>query len=586
MKRILLFFLLAAPLFLYADKYEDLLLKMRGESHNVAFYNYQKYQTLNPRQANVYFQMATISFDFLKNTNPILDVKAFKNYAYNARLYYGSCRHEATDAEVRKYADFYYGVNFGEKPNVDVLTAFVNAKLDSVADIAKRGSALNEAFTKLSSQYERCVQLFLGFNQKYSSINEALLEVDAIDIQNLEAIREISDSMNLFVQNYSMALKNFPVDGLNPQFEVLPIELFRIDALCSVNFLVNSVVLYDFSNWVDRFVARRDNHVLPLMNSASNICGSLIADNSLQAPISLLNSLRQLDSLSYPAAVIQIYNARNFVNSNIDKIASLDDATKTLSLLYEMKLTINAADEQLNMLKKIGEADMQRYQAFSTEFFYMNSPAEALSPVVTSIYNLYNNALLSYRRFASSIVLPLKEGDVTSISIGSEKGELAAIKYKDGATFNNLSLSNIASKPASTRLLIEGCPIGLSYSQSENSLLLSHNILNSADLDAPYTQLSLYNIDDKSNQTIAKLPIQYQVLSTFVNYAGYQVFAIDNSGDWLTVFYLDKLGTVKKSSKIAIPQNYSVYEIAQCSADLFVIYILNGDSAMLLNTSF
>ncbi len=393
MKHTLSLILMLLSVAVYADKYDDLVVKMNNQTPNVAFYNYQNYQKENPQMGNVYYQLAKISFDYLRQTNPLYAIEAFRYYAYNAKLYYGSCLHFATENDVRKYAEHYAEVGFSEKPNLEALGAYIRPKLQEIASITATGNALSDAFVRLSSQYERCVQIYLALNKKFDSFNTALLQATADDQKALRQLQTISDSIPEYITNYKKALDAYHIEGYEPTFEIVPIELFRIDALCSANFLVNNVVLYDFGAWVRQFENRHDKHVMPILADAQQAYQNLLQKNNFQAPISLINSLYQLDQKSYIAAVLQIRNAYNLVMTNKTKLADTFDDNKRMNLLHDMELAVKNAQEQHVRLKTLTAEDMQKYVDFTARFFSKEMPYDVLAQVVSDTETTYNALL-------------------------------------------------------------------------------------------------------------------------------------------------------------------------------------------------
>jgi hypothetical protein len=83
----------------------------------------------------------------------------------------------------------------------------------------ENGTNLYEAYGRLFSNYDRCISLFYKFNEKYSKVNEALLLVDDFDIENLKCLKIIADSLDLNIESYLGALKNYEIKEGNFEYD-------------------------------------------------------------------------------------------------------------------------------------------------------------------------------------------------------------------------------------------------------------------------------------------------------------------------------------------------------------------------------
>lgn len=404
MKKILFFILLLLPISLLAQiKYDELVREMQTQSSNVAFYNYQKFQKQSPEIGNVYFQMGLISYEYLKNVNPIIDYNSFKYYAYNAKLYFESALHFADDAEIRKHAEFYKELSSTEKKlKYEDLKKYIISRLDTIEYLSKNGTNLYETYSRLFFGYDKCISLFYQFNEKYSNVNEALLLVDNSDIVNLKQLKVVSDSLYWYIEKYLEALKNYEIPEYNPQFLFYDIVLYRVDGLCSVDFFKNKIILYDYSKWVDTFISKYER-VNKLKNEIFDVYGNLLIQKQLSPSISLINALYQIDENSYPATMSSLLGLYNQSEKIKLEIVENQDFDQKIFLTHKMSGMVDDSKNLLEKLSQFKEDDYSKYIQFNQHYLGDRLPFDMLKHYTDSIITRYNDVLTYLKTEAYSL---------------------------------------------------------------------------------------------------------------------------------------------------------------------------------------
>ncbi|MBO5086215.1 MAG: hypothetical protein J6B65_03140 [Paludibacteraceae bacterium] len=394
MKKILFVILLLLPFSLMAQiKYDELVREMQTQSTNVAFYNYQKFQKQSPEIGNVYFQMGLISYEYLKNVNPIIDYNSFEYYAYNAKLYFESALHFADDAEIRKHAEFYKELSAtGKKLKYEDLKNYIIPRLDTIKYLSKNGTILYENYSRLFFNYDRCISLFYQFNEKYSNVNEALLLVDNSDIEILKQLKVVSDSLDWNIEKYLEALKKYEIKGYNPQFFFYDIILYRVDGLCSVDFLKNKVILYDYSKWVDLFISKYER-VNKLKNEIFEVYGDLLTRKQVAPSVSLVNALYQIDENSYPATMMSLLGLYNQSEQIKSEIVGSPDFDQKIYLAYKMSGMVDDSKNLLENLNQLSGDDYFKYSQFNQKYLGDQKPFDILKHYVDSIDTRYDDVL-------------------------------------------------------------------------------------------------------------------------------------------------------------------------------------------------
>ncbi len=528
---------------LYADQYDDMVRSLSNKSNDVKFYQYQLYQKEHPEIGNVYFQMGLLSYDYLLNTNPLTDIYAFKQHVYNSKLYFGSALHFTNAANLRKYSE-HYAVLGVAKPEITHLAEFVNKKNAEIESINQRGIRLNEAFVKLSSNYERCVQLFAKLNSQYESMNMLYLLINNEIREDMRVLKSISDSIQLYISEYKDALNDFPINGYNPKFNILPIELFRIDALCSVNLITDNIVMYDFGLWVDKFERHYQQRVLPVLNQSGEVYSSLLSNENSRVPMSLVNSLYQMNSHSYVASVLLVVGKYNEVKDYFNRYFSISDMDKRISLLYEMGLSYVVMNEKFAELQKIEKNQFVLFHDFTDTYFQNENPAEELKAKVLEGNMLYDSV---YKYQLSLIPETVEQEQYESISVTCPDNTNVVAKYSGSQYRNTFVISN---SDMHLKKIVKNDAMGpllwMSYVEEGNRICVV-NESSTYDSDASVS-CSFLNLSDwgVSNFAVLNNVLEIKDFSRYDD--GYVAIVVDKDTGAISLYVIDKFGIAQKTS--------------------------------------
>ncbi len=575
MKRLLPLLLIMISVATYADKYDDLVAKMQNQTPNIAFYNYQQFQKKNPHIGNVYYQLANISYDYLRQTNPICNLKDFRYHAYNSKLYYGNCLYFATESDVRKYAAYYKNVKFAEKPKLEELNAHIRPILKNIANITEAGNKLNAEYVRLSTQYERCVQIYLALNTKFDSFNDALLRANKEDINTMQELKTIADSIPHYITAYQQALDNYPIKGYTPNFQILPIELFRIDALCSTNFLVNNITLYDFSTWVKQFNTRRKTRVTPILTEAQQAYKKSISQNDFQASVALINALYQLDPDSYLAAVLQIRNGYNQVVTNRDKFDDAPNDDKRVAMLYDMSKTIKVTKEQHTKLQTIANNDIQKYTQFTAQYFPQEMPYEALKTTVEDTDSIYNLLLQEFRIQH----LPAEQTDSNSITIKCGTEMKATLCYLPTRKTNQLLIETEERTILKTNVNTNARPKALFYLQEADQIIWAHDEINDS-LLIWETKFTIYDIKNKQTIEWIAIPKVDNISYITTTNSGHTIIVNEENTQAVTQYAVDVFDQVTRIPITKTEAN--VVSVGHYNPEALVLYLMAKNQPQLL----
>ena len=254
MKRILPLILLAVSGMTYAQKaYDQLLDKTRQQSPYEAVYTLMAYQQRQPKHANVYYQMGNHCYTLLPTRTALYHYNELSTLLYQTRLFYGNCLHFAKGQELAgtQYAEIAGGK---KKLEYEVLERYIRPRMKEVARRKVACDSIHFSFYRLVDRYGRCQHLFTDFLDRYTREKTAHLNLRPEEQQLLIQLRQAADSLDGDIRGFQQALALEPVEGYTPVFRKEPILLYRLDGVTTTDFLRNDIPLWDYSQWVTRFL--------------------------------------------------------------------------------------------------------------------------------------------------------------------------------------------------------------------------------------------------------------------------------------------------------------------------------------------
>lgn len=239
------------------DYFMETLDKANRATPYEAVYILSDYQQFLPTFPATYYHLGVRYFDLIRAEHPIRDYYEFRQNIYRTRLYLGNCLHYAKDQNLK--AIHYAGLPFaGKKPEYTDLERFIKAKLDSVAHISKLSESVYQDYYRLVNRYALCRTMFTDFAERYTREKNAHLLLSANDLAQLNQLQIQADSLQDDIRQLEASLAKFPIANYQPSFSWEEISLYRLDGLTNTNFLQNSVVLWNYGEWVRDFLKTQE----------------------------------------------------------------------------------------------------------------------------------------------------------------------------------------------------------------------------------------------------------------------------------------------------------------------------------------
>ena len=235
------------------EKYSVVLERAKQLSPYEAIYLLMDYQYWHPEYSNIYYQLGNLSYDLLPTRDPLHHYQELSTLLYQSGLFYGNCLHFAKDQKLLgwQYAEL---ANGQKRIEYAVLEQFVSPRLSEVKRQQVACDSIHHSFERMSERYNRCQELFSGFLTRYTREKTAHVLLQADERKLLLSLKQAADSLDMDIAAFRSALQLQPVKGYEPVFRKEEIVLYRLDGLTHTDFLQNDIALWDYSNWVKRFL--------------------------------------------------------------------------------------------------------------------------------------------------------------------------------------------------------------------------------------------------------------------------------------------------------------------------------------------
>lgn len=251
------------------EKYSVVLEKAAEMSPYEAIYYLMGYQQDKPENPNVYYQLGNRCYDLLPTCDPLHQYRELSELLYRSRLFYGNCLHFAKEQKL--VAAQYPEIASDEKKlTYAALENYLQPRLKEIEKKQAACDSIHNSFYRLVERYNSCQQHFSQFLSLYTREKTAHLNLTNQQRAELEELAREAEQLKPLIDSYLQALSLEPVKGYNPRFRWQPIELYRLDGLTATDFLQNDVALWDYTQWVERFLEEQKNDYERLYTDVEN----------------------------------------------------------------------------------------------------------------------------------------------------------------------------------------------------------------------------------------------------------------------------------------------------------------------------
>lgn len=355
-------------------RYKDVFASIKTLKDFEAYQLLLAFHDQEPRHANTYYQLGIINQRWMRQYDPFLKSDLVKSNIDKASLYLSLCLRFLDEKEARKNAVYYQEVKIPTGKTGIEFVDIVKDVQDRIQDVEQYGiqiKNIDSHFIGCVKSYNLCIRTFNDINQKNSRLKDLYFVKDTSFIKELEVLKNQFDSTMYYLNGFKKALVECPVGNYNPEYKLVPIDIYRLHGLTSTNFLNNKISLWDFGSWYDSFQKTRNTDIYELFSKAKET-------DILHTRY--IGSLRNYDSKEIPA---------NYVLDPliINKFGKYDfkSPVPPLFIFHESKIALlehNAIFKQNN--DSLSRSYLQNHPEFYFKLVDLKSKSDSLLNVFRS----------------------------------------------------------------------------------------------------------------------------------------------------------------------------------------------------------
>jgi hypothetical protein len=252
-------------------RYKDVYASLKTSKDFEVYQLLMTFHDQEPKHANTYYQLGIINQRWMRQYDPFLKSDLVKSNIQSASLYLSLCLRFLDDKEARRNEVYYQDVKPPEGKKGIELADIVKDIQDRIQDVKQYGNHINKIdsnFIGCVKSYNLCIRTFNDINQKNSRLKDLYFIKDISLTKELEALKNQFDSTLFYLNGLKKALHECPIGNYNPEYKLIPIDVYRLHGLTSVNFLNNKISLWDFGSWCDSFQKTINTEINELFTKA------------------------------------------------------------------------------------------------------------------------------------------------------------------------------------------------------------------------------------------------------------------------------------------------------------------------------
>jgi hypothetical protein len=254
-----------------ALRYKDIYASLKTSKDFEVYQMLMVFHDQEPKHANTYYQLGIMNQRWMRQYDPFLKSDLVKSNIKSASLYLSLCLRFLDEKEARKNEGYYQEVKLPEGKKGIELADIVMDIQNRMQDVQQYGNHINEIdsnFIGCVKSYNLCIRTFNDINQKNSRLKDLYFIKDISLSKELDALKNQFDSTIIYLNGLKKALRDCPIGNYNPEYKLIPIDVYRLHGLTSVNFLNNKILLWDFGSWCDSFQKTINTEINELFTKA------------------------------------------------------------------------------------------------------------------------------------------------------------------------------------------------------------------------------------------------------------------------------------------------------------------------------
>ena len=253
----------------YGQNFKSLHESLQTNDRFSNMLNLQHYQSTNPNHAIVYFLLAEINDQYMRETNPISMYDFLETNYYHINTYLGLVLLKLDDKQARQDRDYYGNIAIiGDQRKVgleDIINE-VNIRKEAAQEYFNHAKTVHNSYVLFAETYNACLfkfreilASFPNYKTLYMMTNNGLRKDIGMMVTNFETAL-------LHFSTYQKACAELPHILKVNTYTLKPITTYRLEGLVESDFMLHVVDLWDFGSWASDFLRVLDTDIATIRN--------------------------------------------------------------------------------------------------------------------------------------------------------------------------------------------------------------------------------------------------------------------------------------------------------------------------------
>jgi hypothetical protein len=236
--------------------------------------NLQHYQAANPEHAVVYYLLAGIYDEYMRETNPITMFDFLETNYRHIDTYLGLVNGKLDEKQARQDREYYGNIPIisdQRKVGIEDILHEVDQRLKAAQEYFNHAKKVHDSYVIFANSYNACLFRYRDISAAFSNYKTLYMLTGKSLRADIEKIKSEFESALLNFNAYQEACAQLPHILRVNTYTLHVISTYRLEGLVESDFTLPVVDLWDFGTWASDFLRILDTDIATIRNGLSNV---------------------------------------------------------------------------------------------------------------------------------------------------------------------------------------------------------------------------------------------------------------------------------------------------------------------------
>lgn len=270
MKRFLSIFALIFWMFsAYGQSFKSVYESLQVNDRFSNMMNLQHYQSTNPNHAVVYFLLADIHEQYMRETNPISMFDFLETNYYQTNTYLGLVKLKLDDKQARQDRDYFGNISIvseQRKVGLEDIVNEVDIRSKAAQEYFNNAKTIHDSYVLFAQSYNACLFRYRELLAAYPNYKTLYMITSRALRSDIVKLKSDFDTALQQFATYQKACAGLPHLLKVNTYSLKPITTYRLEGLVESDFMLPVVELWDFGAWASDFLQVLDTDITFIRN--------------------------------------------------------------------------------------------------------------------------------------------------------------------------------------------------------------------------------------------------------------------------------------------------------------------------------